>query len=117
MSRQEHPTSSQADAPAPLAPSRRSLIGIAAAAAACSSAASKLAQGAIVQTDPQKLPPLPVPDGIRSRYVPNINGLTFHVLEAGFQETGRPLVLLLHGYPEIAYGWRKVMPRLAAAGF
>jgi pimeloyl-ACP methyl ester carboxylesterase len=81
------------------------------------SVAGNLAQGAIVQTDPQKLPPLPLPDGIRSRYVSNINGLNFHVLEAGFEETGRPLVLLLHGYPEIAYGWRKVMPRLAAAGF
>jgi pimeloyl-ACP methyl ester carboxylesterase len=25
--------------------------------------------------------------------------------------------LLLHGFPEIAYSWRKVLPRLAAAGF
>ena len=40
-----------------------------------------------------------------------------HVLEAGFDEPGRPLVLLLHGFPELAWSWRKVMPALAAAGF
>jgi pimeloyl-ACP methyl ester carboxylesterase len=38
-----------------------------------------------------------------------------HVLEAG--ERGRPAVLLLHGFPELAYSWRKVMPVLARAGF
>ena len=38
-----------------------------------------------------------------------------HALEAG--EPGRPAVLLLHGFPELAYSWRKVMPALAAAGF
>ena len=27
------------------------------------------------------------------------------------------LVLLLHGFPELAYSWRKVMPALAAAGY
>ena len=27
------------------------------------------------------------------------------------------LVLLLHGFPELAYSWRKVMQPLAAAGF
>ena len=29
----------------------------------------------------------------------------------------QPCVLLLHGFPELAYSWRKVMPPLAAAGF
>jgi pimeloyl-ACP methyl ester carboxylesterase len=29
----------------------------------------------------------------------------------------RPRVLLLHGFPELAYSWRKVMPALAAAGY
>ena len=38
-----------------------------------------------------------------------------HALEAG--DPGRPAVLLLHGFPEIAYSWRKVMPALAGAGF
>ncbi|MGJ4926773.1 alpha/beta fold hydrolase [Bradyrhizobium sp. HKCCYLS2038] len=40
-----------------------------------------------------------------------------HVLEAGFETPGRPCVVLLHGFPEIAYSWRKVMPALAAAGY
>src|SRR6478672_5231935 len=58
-----------------------------------------------------------LPRGIRARFVDNINGLRMHVLEAGFEEQGRPLVLLLHGFPELAYSWRKVMPPLAAAGY
>ena len=40
-----------------------------------------------------------------------------HVLEAGFETPGRPCVLLLHGFPELAYSWRKVMLPLAAAGY
>jgi pimeloyl-ACP methyl ester carboxylesterase len=40
-----------------------------------------------------------------------------HVLEAGFETPGRPCVLLLHGFPELAFSWRKVMPDLAAAGY
>jgi len=63
------------------------------------------------------LPEIPLPPGIRSRFVENINGLTMHVLEAGFETRGRPCVLLLHGFPELAYSWRKVMPALAAAGY
>ena len=55
--------------------------------------------------------------GIRSRFVDNGNGLAMHVLEAGHEHPGRPCVLLLHGFPELAYSWRKVMTPLAAAGF
>jgi pimeloyl-ACP methyl ester carboxylesterase len=55
--------------------------------------------------------------GIRSRFVDNINGLRMHLLEAGFEEKGRPCLLLLHGFPELAYSWRKVMVPLAAAGY
>jgi pimeloyl-ACP methyl ester carboxylesterase len=58
-----------------------------------------------------------LPPGIRSRFVDNINGLRVHIMEAGFGVPGRPLVVLLHGFPEIAYSWRKVMPVLAAAGY
>jgi pimeloyl-ACP methyl ester carboxylesterase len=58
-----------------------------------------------------------LPSGIRSRFVRDINGLRMHVLEAGFHDRDRPLILLLHGFPEIAYSWRKVMVPLAAAGF
>src|SRR5438094_5946045 len=55
--------------------------------------------------------------GIRSRFARGINGLDIHVLEAGFETKGRPLVLLLHGFPELAYSWRKIMLPLAAGGF
>jgi pimeloyl-ACP methyl ester carboxylesterase len=60
---------------------------------------------------------MPLPPGIRSRFVDNINGLRLHVLEAGFETKGRPCLLLLHGFPELAYSWRKVMLPLAAQGF
>jgi pimeloyl-ACP methyl ester carboxylesterase len=40
-----------------------------------------------------------------------------HVLEAGFEVKGRPGVVLLHGFPELAYSWRKLMLPLAGAGF
>jgi pimeloyl-ACP methyl ester carboxylesterase len=63
------------------------------------------------------LPDLPLPPSIRSRYVDGINGLRMHVLEAGFETKGRPCLLLLHGFPELAYSWRKVMPALAEAGY
>jgi pimeloyl-ACP methyl ester carboxylesterase len=64
-----------------------------------------------------ELPDISLPPSIRSRFVENINGLRMHVLEAGFETKGRPCILLLHGFPELAYSWRKVMPRLAAAGY
>src|ERR1700694_1912907 len=57
-----------------------------------------------------------LPSGMRSRFVDGVNGLRMHVLEAGFETEGRPVVLLLHGFPELAWSWRKVMPALAAAG-
>lgn len=58
-----------------------------------------------------------LPSGVRARTIAGINGLDMHLLEAGHETPGRPAVLLLHGFPEIAYSWRKVMPRLAAAGY
>ena len=61
--------------------------------------------------------PVPLPSGIRSRYIDGINGLRVHVLEAGYETPGRPCVMLIHGFPELAFSWRKVMPELAAAGY
>ena len=58
-----------------------------------------------------------LPAGIRSRLLDNINGIRVHVLEAGFETRSRPAILLVHGFPELAYSWRKVMPLLAAAGY
>ena len=78
------------------------------------------ARAAIVRTDDSSLPPYgnsTLPPGIRSRIVNNINGLAMHVLEAGFEPKGRPCVLLLHGFPELAYSWRRIMLPLAATGY
>ncbi|MGI9410486.1 MAG: alpha/beta fold hydrolase [Hyphomicrobiaceae bacterium] len=58
-----------------------------------------------------------LPAGVRSRMVRNNNGLDMHVLDAGYEEPGRPAVLLLHGFPELAFSWRKVIPFVASQGF
>ena len=79
-----------------------------------------VARAAIVRTELSRLPPYgngTIPPGIRSRVVENVNGLNVHMLEAGYQTPGRPLVVLLHGFPELAFSWRKVMLPLANAGF
>jgi pimeloyl-ACP methyl ester carboxylesterase len=71
-----------------------------------------------LRAEVEKLPPYgngTLPAGIRSRLVDNVNGMTVHVLEAG--STDRPTLLLLHGFPELAYSWRRVMLPLAAAGY
>jgi pimeloyl-ACP methyl ester carboxylesterase len=60
---------------------------------------------------------IPLPASIRARFVEDINGLRMHVLEAGFEDRGRPCVVLLHGFPELAFSWRKVMLALAEAGY
>src|SRR4030095_9582885 len=65
----------------------------------------------------EPLPSSVLPDSVRARILPGINGLDIQVLDAGFESKGRPAVLLLHGFPELAYSWRKVMPALAAAGY
>ncbi len=73
-----------------------------------------------MSTNNKKLSPYgneTLPMGIRSRMVSNVNGLDVHVLEAGFEVPGRPAVLMLHGFPELAYSWRKTMVPLAAAGY
>ena len=56
-----------------------------------------------------------LPDGVRSRTVDVAGALSVHLLEAG--APGRPTLLLLHGFPELAWSWRRVMPRLAEAGY
>ncbi len=65
----------------------------------------------------EALPADLLPPGVRSRFMPGVNGLNLHLLEAGFDAPGRPVVLLLHGFPELAYSWRHQLPALAAAGF
>jgi pimeloyl-ACP methyl ester carboxylesterase len=65
----------------------------------------------------EPLSPSVLPQGIRSRFVDNGNGIRMHVLEADFEAGNRPAVLLVHGYPELAYSWRRVMLPIAAAGY
>jgi pimeloyl-ACP methyl ester carboxylesterase len=57
----------------------------------------------------------PVVSGVRSRFVDTATGLRMHLLEAG--TPGHPVVVLLHGFPELAYSWRHQLPALAAAGY
>lgn len=43
------------------------------------------------------------------------NGISLHVVQDG-PESG-PLVVLLHGFPDFWYGWRRQIPALAKAGY
>ena len=43
------------------------------------------------------------------------NGIQLHVVQAG--PVAGPLVILLHGFPEFWYGWRRQIVDLAAQGF
>ncbi|KAL1970992.1 hypothetical protein VTN77DRAFT_2826 [Rasamsonia byssochlamydoides] len=64
---------------------------------------------------------LPLPPGVTSRQVDltsTSSGLNFHILEAGYTPArDRPLIVLLHGFPELGFSWRNVLPLLADAGF
>lgn len=63
------------------------------------------------------LPPLPLPEGISEDYIDCTSscGLNFHVLKAGNPKD--PLILFCHGYPELAFSWREIMPSIAAQGY
>lgn len=43
------------------------------------------------------------------------NGVQLRVIEAG--DRGAPVVVLAHGFPELAYSWRHQIPALAEAGY
>lgn len=55
-----------------------------------------------------------LPQGVISKTL-RVRDLEMHILQAG--QHNAPLILLLHGFPELAFSWRRVMPSLAAAGF
>lgn len=65
------------------------------------------------------LSPLPLPKGVTESYVDCTSscGLVFHVLSAGVQSKDSKLILITHGFPELAYSWRKILPKLAEAGY
>ena len=56
--------------------------------------------------------------GLVHRYA-DLGDVRLHFVEAGAGGDGvdRPLVVLLHGFPEFWYSWRHQIPALAAAGF
>ncbi|KAJ3693730.1 hypothetical protein LUZ60_009210 [Juncus effusus] len=45
----------------------------------------------------------------------NLNSVSLHIAEKG--EPGQPVVLLLHGFPELWYSWRHQILHLVARGF
>jgi pimeloyl-ACP methyl ester carboxylesterase len=51
---------------------------------------------------------------MQSQLIPT-NGINLHVTTDG-PENGTPIVLL-HGFPEFSYGWRRQIPALTAAGY
>ena len=55
-----------------------------------------------------------LPEGASERLV-TTNGVRLHVVEAG--PADGPLVVLLHGFPELWYGWRRQIEPLAEAGY
>ena len=50
------------------------------------------------------------------RYI-DLPDLRMAVFEAGEPRSDRPSLVLCHGWPEVAYSWRKVVPLLAAEGW
>ncbi|KUJ69011.1 hypothetical protein ACZ90_14265 [Streptomyces albus subsp. albus] len=56
----------------------------------------------------QQAPPMPEVAGVTHRYV-EVRGVRLHLAEAG---TGEP-VLLLHGFPQHWYAWRRLIPLLS----
>ena len=64
--------------------------------------------------EPELAPLADSSDSVRSEEI-ELNGLTFHVRTAG--PARGELVILLHGFPESSYEWRKTMPALARAGY
>src|SRR5277367_5761921 len=52
------------------------------------------------------------PSQIKHRFV-QVNGIKMHIAEQG----EGPLVVLAHGFPELWYSWRHVLPALAGAGY
>ena len=50
---------------------------------------------------------------MRRQRLIHVDGVRLHVVEEG----EGPLVLLVHGFPELWYSWRFQLPALAAAGY
>jgi pimeloyl-ACP methyl ester carboxylesterase len=56
-------------------------------------------------------------EGLSHRFIEVSDGNRLHCVEAGQNGGKRPLVILLHGFPEFWWGWRHQIRPLAAAGY
>lgn len=66
------------------------------------------------------LPSLPLPQGVNSSYVDTTTtcGLLFHILSSGSDPSNqKPLILLIHGAPELAFTWRHIIAPVARQGY
>ena len=84
--------------------SRRTFLATAATVGLGSLAIAQTASARpdIVHTDFSTLPAYgngTIPAGIRSRQIANVNGMTVHILEAGYETPGRPGSLALAWLP------------------
>jgi pimeloyl-ACP methyl ester carboxylesterase len=57
-----------------------------------------------------------LPD-IKSKISKNINEIDIHYLEAGSKTKNSKLIVLLHGFPELAFSWRKILIELSLHGY
>ncbi|KAJ0284227.1 hypothetical protein CBS470a_006941 [Colletotrichum nupharicola] len=76
----------------------------------------------LTKMDPAKLPPWNLPESVTSRFVYTApKGLKVHILESVPQskssDSHAPLIILLHGFPNLSYDWRYILPLLANAGY
>lgn len=62
----------------------------------------------------EQLSPLPLPEGVTESFIQS-HDLLYHVLSAG--DRSKPLALCLHGFPELAFSWRKALPAIANLGY
>ena len=54
---------------------------------------------------------IPQVEGVEHRFV-DVNGIRVHVAEAGPEDSGKAPILLLHGWPQHWYMWRRVIAGL-----
>ena len=71
----------------------------------------------MIATQLTKYGEVPLPEGIASRTISNNNGLDMHILVSRPDEQKRPLIILAHGFPELAYSWRHILPAIASLGY
>ena len=56
---------------------------------------------------------------ISSHFISIASNLKIHYLECIPKKSNKdyPIALLLHGFPELSFSWRKIIPQLSNAGF